>query len=136
MDKICSRCTKLKPINEFAWKNKEKGWYHPYCRTCQAEYKQKHYQDNKEKYLQNSYNRRYLLRARVSDYKTQLGCSDCDIRDPRVLDFDHIEDNKEDNVSALVNKTVAWSSILAEMLKCEVVCSNCHRIRTWQRKRV
>jgi len=58
-------------------------------------------------------------------------CMDCGISDPRVLEFDHLRD-KKDNVSNLLNKS-NWTTIENEIKKCEIVCANCHRIRTQDR---
>src|SRR5207248_6881904 len=33
-------------------------------------------------------------------------------------------------VSRMVQKGFAWTTILSEMSKCDVVCANCHRLRT------
>ena len=32
--KKCFMCQEEKPIEEFAWKNKEKGWRQSHCRSC------------------------------------------------------------------------------------------------------
>jgi len=46
------------------------------------------------------------------------------------MDFDHVRGEKVLSISAMVHKGFSWESILAEIAKCDVVCSNCHRIRT------
>jgi hypothetical protein len=46
------------------------------------------------------------------------------------MDFDHVRGDKLLNVSRLRNGRLAWWRLLAELKKCEVVCANCHRIRT------
>ena len=57
-------------------------------------------------------------------------CKDCNHSDTRVLEFDHIEDNKKKAVSTLLRQGYRWKTILKEIKKCEIVCANCHRIRT------
>ena len=58
-------------------------------------------------------------------------CKDCNIQyPPYVMQFDHILDNKIDCVS----KLNSIQAIIEEAAKCEVVCANCHSIRTWKRK--
>ena len=48
-----------------------------------------------------------------------------------VMDFDHRDpDDKEALISHLVN-ALSLRRLVAEMAKCDVVCSNCHRIRTY-----
>jgi hypothetical protein len=52
---------------------------------------------------------------------------------PYVMDFDHVRGQKSLNLSKLRNGRLAWSRLLAELEKCEVVCANCHRMRTRMR---
>ena len=37
------------------------------------------------------------------------------------------------HVSAMVTRGVAMEMILEEIAKCDLVCANCHRMRTWTR---
>ena len=62
-------------------------------------------------------------------------CSDCNISDPRVLEFDHLPmyEKKFDIARAIAGSTRSWNSILTEIKKCDIVCSNCHKIRTMTR---
>jgi hypothetical protein len=59
-----------------------------------------------------------------------VGCSDCGTEDIRVLEFDHLGD-KEFGISQI--RDGAEERLRAEIAKCEVVCANCHRIRTYTR---
>lgn len=58
-------------------------------------------------------------------------CVDCGESDPVVLDFDHVEGEKVASVSKLF-RAASKERIQAELAKCEVRCSNCHRKRTAQ----
>ena len=62
-------------------------------------------------------------------------CIDCGIKDARVLEFDHRpeEEKKFDISRAISGSTRSWQSIKLEINKCDIVCSNCHRIRTMER---
>ena len=57
-------------------------------------------------------------------------CVDCGITDDRVLEFDHIRDDKVDGVKRLVDGLASLERLKTEMRKCEVRCCNCHRIKT------
>lgn len=71
--------------------------------------------------------------AMISEIKLAQGCTDCGYRDhPVAPDFDHVRGEKLFSVGSGVARR--WELILAEMEKCEVVCSNCHRIRTHERR--
>jgi len=73
--------------------------------------------------------RRENIKRKMMDFYRDNPCVDCGESDPRVLDFDHIN-NKKHNVSTLLRKEYSWESILEEASKCEVRCANCHRKKT------
>lgn len=71
----------------------------------------------------------------IQQFKEDKGCTDCGSMYPHyVLEFDHRpEFKKVDNVYRVLRKfgiDKAWQ----EIAKCDVVCSNCHKIRTHIRK--
>jgi hypothetical protein len=55
-------------------------------------------------------------------------CVGCGETNPVVLEFDHLRDKSFSTGGKLT--THKWQAILDEIEKCEVVCANCHRIRT------
>lgn len=77
--------------------------------------------------------RRNEIRKYLQDYKQQHGCMDCKEDYPYyILEFDHRpEHEKLFNLSQ--SKGYSLEQIKAEISKCDVVCSNCHRLRTWAR---
>lgn len=88
------------------------------------------------------------LRARQAnqDYiaaQKDAPCSDCGGRFPSVaMDFDHRPGEvKLHNVGAMTRSVMSRAAIDAEIAKCDLVCANCHRVRThvlrrhgWRRK--
>jgi hypothetical protein len=72
------------------------------------------------------------MKQRIKEIKEVKGCIDCGINNHIVLDFDHIKDKKY-NVSRMIHDGFIWAAIKKEISKCEVVCANCHRIRTYKR---
>ncbi|AJD82175.1 HNH endonuclease [Mycobacterium phage Cosmo] len=50
------------------------------------------------------------------------------------MDFDHVRGVKEFNIGSYRTKSYSLQRIRDEIAKCDVVCSNCHRIRTHDRK--
>lgn len=72
------------------------------------------------------------FKKRLMEIKEAAGCADCGIRNHIVLDFDHIRDKKY-NVSRMIHDGFSWAAIKKEIAKCEVVCANCHRLRTHNR---
>lgn len=74
-------------------------------------------------------------KAWVVAYKLEHGCADCGYAEhPAALDFDH----RPGTVKVREIKSgqhLGWAALLAEVEKCEVVCANCHRIRTAERRK-
>jgi hypothetical protein len=74
-----------------------------------------------------------MYASAVAMIKLERGCADCGYdEDPVALDFDHIGGTKLSAVSRMLNQAI--DRILDEIEKCEVVCANCHRIRTHARR--
>lgn len=73
-------------------------------------------------------------RSVLARYKTINGCVDCGYNDHHsALEFDHLpEFEKNRTVASMMYQS--WAAIKSEIAKCELICSNCHSIRTWQRK--
>ena len=70
------------------------------------------------------------VREVASAYKLEKGCADCGYRASSVaLQFDHVFDGKKRNVSSMTS----LRQFYAEIEICEVVCANCHAIRTHAR---
>jgi hypothetical protein len=72
------------------------------------------------------------LKRRLAEIKEASGCVDCGINNHIILDFDHLR-NKKYNISRMIHDGFSWKAIKKEIEKCEIVCANCHRIRTHNR---
>lgn len=88
----------------------------------------------KEKTLTRNKDKRNKIRKYIQECKTGKACIDCKEDYPYwIMDFDHLE-NKSFNVSSFYNSTLSIEKVVEEIAKCEIVCSNCHRNRTFNRK--
>jgi hypothetical protein len=78
--------------------------------------------------LRADYKRKVIAR-----WKRRKGCMDCGYRvNAEALELDHRPGEKKiGTVSQLLFH--AWPKVKTEIAKCDVVCANCHRIRTFQR---
>jgi hypothetical protein len=121
----CHRCGETRPIAMFyvaiEAKRAAQGRHHWHCRFCQREI--------------NSARRR-PRQDYVDAVKLANGCADCGLRSPHpeIYDFDHLPGfDKVAGVSALLTKGT-FDGLVAEVAKCDVVCANCHRIRTRSRE--
>jgi hypothetical protein len=98
----------------------------------QKQFQAKHYLENRGKYSESSKKARDKRKAKLNELKSGP-CTDCKAcYPPECMDFDHTEDNKVMSVSKMICKT-SWQEVLDEIAKCELVCANCHRIRTTAR---
>ncbi len=132
MGKVCPRCTEYKPYTEYNKNNFKRDGFQNYCRSCSRKSFQDSYKGNKEYYKNRNNALRRSVRGKLKDFLKDKECCDCHIRDYRVLEFDHLK-NKRDCVSTLYRTGRCWKTVLAEIQKCEIVCANCHRIRTYNR---
>lgn len=129
--KICIKCQVNKQEDEFAIKNSNKNIRSIYCKECHKIYAKEHYKKNKFKYIQKAYQWRKKIKELINNFKN-IPCKDCNQKYPHyVMDFDHLKD-KTFNISERLGM-VSIKKLLNEIKKCEVVCANCHRIRTWKR---
>lgn len=75
---------------------------------------------------------RVEIRKKLLEYLSNKKCIDCGENDPIVLDFDHINPAiKFKSISKMLSGHYSWKSICAEIEKCEIRCSNCHRRKTY-----
>ena len=94
---------------------------------------------NPDKHHTYVYNRnkayKASLRAMVDSIKSNP-CIDCgNSFHPFVMDLDHVRGNKISDVSLMIIRKKPRLLILTEIEKCDLVCSNCHRMRTLSRRR-
>jgi hypothetical protein len=78
-----------------------------------------------------------IKRDRIKEWlrkQKEVPCADCDVSYPYyVMDFDHrVGVTKVGTVNDILRQN-AWARLREEIAKCDVVCSNCHRIRTQMR---
>lgn len=93
-------------------------------------------QRNREAAMKHYYAKREFVWAWKSS-----GCVMCGETDPIVLDADHIdESNKNQKLKACYTKgawpltALNWEDLKLELTKCQVLCANCHRRKTFERK--
>ena len=72
----------------------------------------------------------------IEGLKKNKPCMDCgNIYPPQVMDFDHRDGKtKIRSISWMVfNDTSNIEKIRKEIEKCDLICANCHRVRTYAR---
>ena len=130
--KNCARCGDRKPLDEFNKSSKNSDGRHSWCRTCSKG----RYVETRDKHLANvkRNNAAYTAKARTLVKEAlSSGCVDCQNKDIRVLDFDHVRGDKVSGVMLMIRKGQTLEKIKSEISKCDVRCRNCHAIATYGR---
>jgi len=87
--------------------------------------------------MKSAQNNRKKIRERNRGYvrkiKESSPCTDCqEYYHYSQMDFDHLG-SKKHSIARLANSEASIKTIKVEINKCDLVCSNCHRMRTWIR---
>jgi len=143
MTRRCSRCRLEKPTTEFYRRAEGRG-YKSRCKDCCWEIDQQ----NRDRINERNRRRRQREPERVraagrsnqARFRAWLNapkdrpCADCGRQyPPYVMDFDH-RDRTQKRFSVGRGWEHSIQALLAEIAKCELVCANCHRERTFSRK--
>lgn len=103
----------------------------------QREASRRHYAKNRDRVIASAKKYSKIARDRIRAYITTHlkanPCVDCGETDPVILEFDHISDDKDFNLSDAARKGVSMGKLAKEIAKCEVRCANCHRRKTYER---
>ena len=134
--KICTKCGKEKLLEEFYFRNKELNKRRSDCKICCEVNRnsKEHYEKYKDEYkLRNKNRKKRLVNENVNQLLTYLEthhCVDCGESNPIVMEFDHLDPTRKLFSISTMMHDYTWEQIMVEIKKCEVVCANCHKIRT------
>ena len=111
--KNCSRCKRSLPLNEFYIRREVQT--HAWCKRCVNE---------------QTKTRQRKMKASAVEYKGGV-CVDCGgTFHPCVYDFHHVDPSQKDFNLAKYKCLAEFSDkVKAELDKCVLLCSNCHRLR-------
>lgn len=132
MTKTCFKCKIEKSLLEFSKNRGRKDGLSGQCKACHTVMRKTHYELNKKKIIgQVMENKKKCYKWFIS--LKEKPCSDCGVSYPHyVMDFDHLGE-KEFSLSNARQGAMSKSRILKEISKCQLVCANCHRVRTHNR---
>lgn len=103
------------------------------CANCHRDktYKELKRKTNKSQYAKE----REGVQHRINEIKNKP-CTDCGLYfKPWQMDFDHTDaKNKLTSIGILLRITHDFDIIKTEINKCDLVCANCHRERTYKRR--
>jgi hypothetical protein len=128
-DKICSKCGRLLPESEFAFKYKQLNLLHTNCRACQRPMRHAAYERNKKYYQSKIYDRQRELLIWFEGLKSSVSCLRCGFSHPAAIQFHHRDPKQKDmEIYLAVRKGWGKERILRELEKCDPLCANCHFI--------
>ena len=112
--KICTKCGRELPLDQFNWRSKAKGTRRDDCKDCHNGYMKEKYREKK---------------LEIQDLKQGLKCAKCGYdRCGAALDFHHINpDEKDERIAQMISNRYSLDKIYEEIKKCVVLCANCHR---------
>lgn len=136
MTKKCSRCNKTKNQEEFRKHKRNIDGLHIWCKTCCREYDRDWYKKTGGPTPKRLSQIRRWRQNRTEEFNNRYKshpCADCrQIYHPAAMQFDHLGDKKF-NLGDMKTQ-LSWEELDKEIEKCELVCANCHAVRTWKRK--
>lgn len=118
--KVCSKCGQREALAKFAW-----------CAACRKEYDAARYRSKRELRCAQIKAHIRAVQQEIAAIKEATPCVDCGFSFPAcAMSFDHLPGTgKVANISDLA-KNGCRTQALREIEKCELVCLNCHAIRT------
>jgi hypothetical protein len=112
--------------------------FQPRCKGCDIAAVRKWQASHRERYLRSQHEYASPLRAELIDFKESHPCVDCGLCYPYVcMSFDHTGQDKVSDVGKMAKGNGhlrGRARLLAEIAKCDLVCSNCHALRTHERR--
>lgn len=129
--KFCGACELHKELAEF---HRRGDKYQSICKECRKELDKQRYLADPERRKQTSKALRKSRSAWAVELKSGKACTDCgNSYHPAAMQWDHTGSDKEYNVSNMGYLGLSKERILREISKCELVCANCHAVRTYNR---
>lgn len=134
--KKCATCKIEKRESEFHPNKTKVDGLQVSCKPCKAEYNKAHYIKNKKSYVERALRqKKEIAEENLKLYREikSRPCKDCgNVYHPWCMEFDH-RGEKSFGI-AQVARWKKWSKVLKEIEKCDLVCANCHRLRTFSRR--
>ena len=140
--KDCLSCRHLFPLTPKYWHRQRSSadGFQGRCKGCNTAQVREWQEKNPERYLRAQRERVRApnpVRAEMIEYKESHACADCGLFFPYVaMSFDHLPDtDKANDVSRMAKATGlrGHDRLIAEIAKCDLVCLNCHALRTHER---
>lgn len=119
--KVCTKCGRELPLDQFNWRDKAKGTRRADCKQCHSGHMRMTYLKKREE---------------ISQLKLQIKCQKCGYdKCPDALEFHHTNPEEKDyTISQALRLHKSEEEIQNEMKKCVILCSNCHKEFHWRER--
>ena len=137
--KECTSCHLTLPWDKFG-RRSDQGVTRRrrHCLDCVSEQQRRRQHkspDKMQKARDHTKSKQHERRIALTEYKVLAGCMDCGFSaHAAALDFDHRPGEEKFFMIMRDGLCRSWVAVWEEVAKCDVVCANCHRIRTWARR--
>lgn len=130
--KYCPECDSTKDKSEFSKDKSKADGLRRVCKDCDRKRLKIHYRANKNDYYSSTEQNRKKRKSIINSLKEADPCLDCYEYFPYfVMEFDHLM-KKDFSISVGITR-YSMDAVLKEISKCDLVCTNCHRDRTFGR---
>lgn len=132
--KVCTKCKVEKDLSEF---HRKGTGYQSQCGECRRSYDKALYDsdpDRKALKLRSATEYKAGIRQWYNLLKEGKVCTDCgNSYHFAAMQWDHLPGFTKHTELAKLVKAGGKKAILEEIAKCELVCANCHSVRTYNR---
>ena len=126
--KKCPKCKRQLPDECFSKNRNRPGGLSSGCKECHKKLRKKYYINHRVEEIKRVKDRRDGIKQWFNKLRQDWKCGTCGESRWYVLDLHHRDKNeKEYNIAEMVHLGWSKNSIIEEIKKCIVVCSNCHR---------
>jgi hypothetical protein len=128
----CARCTADRPLDDFPRDRSRSSGRHPYCKPCHRAVSAARTQSGDwREWRRQAAARNYAAARELLNRLKSAPCTDCGgTFPPYVMQYDHRDPaSKRRNVSTWASAGCI-TGMLAEIARCDLVCANCHAIRS------
>lgn len=136
--KGCRRCGKEKELEAFASNSRSSDGHHSWCRACVKQYDADRFQsmprDRSARLARAKVDRKARQRW-LQSLKDGRACGRCGESHVACLDWHHRDPGQKRFTIGNMNRVLkSKATVLAEIAKCDLLCSNCHRKEHWDKK--
>lgn len=135
LTKVCAGCKVEKPSDQFSIRTDKPQYLRARCKACYAKQANARYHEGDgavgQRAIKSNRARRVVNQDYIYEYFQTHPCTDCGESNWIVLEFDHVRGDKTKNVCDMM--LMPLQSVMDEIAKCESVCANCHKIRSYTR---